>query len=303
MPSTFAHFVLVHEAATALTGRGQCKIAIKKFFPFALLGANSPDFPLLDFPIMFLNKRWEELLHGPTAKSVIVPAIELLNSLTGDNRQRCLAWFCGYLSHMVGDATIHPVVNLRVGPYYEGNEVDHQTCEVHQDAHVFPRLEIGLIKKAEYIQNVVEVCSSPRNRLALHHEIFDFWESLTQRAFPNEELPNFHRWFDSYTGIVDNLAEESDWPVIRSGAAFFGKAHLLHIDPAEKDLSFIEALPTPREKTISYDELFDMAIANTVEAWTALEKALTGNTALQHPLSAQWDLNTGMIDKDKYLYW
>lgn len=309
MPGTFAHFVLVHEAAASLRATyRQVKIAVNKYARFALLGANSPDFPLLDFPVMLFSKKWENLLHGFTAGQVIDPAISLLRSLSDEQRQICLAWFCGYLSHMVADATIHPIVNLRVGPYV-GNEVAHQKCEVHQDAHIFSRLKIGVIKKAEYMQNIVETCSAPKNRFALHKTVFDFWESMTQRAFPGEELPNFHRWYDAYTGIVDNLAEEdvkygSNWPsLLRPIAGVIGKAHLLHIDPNVKDDSFINDLLTPYETKLSYDAIFDKAIANTISAWQAVDTALSSGVSLQHPLSAQWDLNTGMVDQTNFLYW
>lgn len=309
MPGTFAHFVLVHEAAASLSKTyRQVKIAVNKYARFALLGANSPDFPLLDFPVMLFSKKWENLLHGPTAGQIIEPAISLIRHLKKDQRQICLAWFCGYLSHMVADATIHPVVNLRVGPYL-GHEVEHQTCEVHQDAHIFSRLKIGLIQQAEYMQSIVETCSDPKNCLALNKDIFSFWSSMTQQAYPGEELPNFHRWYDTYTGVVDNLAEEgfqpgSRWPsLLRPIAGILGKAHLLHIDPNKKEDSFINGLLTPHKKRLSYDAIFDMAVANTIAAWQAVNIALDSEGSLNHPLTGKWDLNTGMVDKTNFLYW
>lgn len=309
MPGTFAHFVVVHEAVVAISkAYRQVAIAVKKFNPFTLLGANSPDFPLLDFPVMLFSKKWENLLHASTAGAIIDPAISLLRTMSGDQRQICLAWFCGYLSHMVADATIHPVVNLRVGPY-DGNETAHQTCEIHQDAHVFSRLGIGLIKKAEYMQNVVETCSSLTNRLALRREVHEFWDAVTQSAFPGEPVPNFHRWFDAYTGIVDNLAEEdrqkgSCWPsLLRPVAQVLGKAHLLHIDPEQIDSSFIDALPAPYGQKLSYDVIFDRAVRNTVAVWQIVDTSLSTGGPLPHPLSALWNLNTGMINETEFLYW
>lgn len=309
MPDTFAHFVLVHFASAKLRGHKQVKIAVNKFNRFALLGANSPDFPMLDFPQVFFDNKWENLLHGPTAGAIIEPAIQLLRSITEEQRQRCLAWFCGYLSHMVFDATIHPVVNLRVGPYDEGNQVAHQTCEVHQDAYIFPRLNIGSIKEAEFT-NIIETCSSPHNNLALHEEINDFWESITRQAFPQEDLPNFHRWFYRYTGIVDNLAEEADqkildwdWTSLHSWAQRAGKAHLLHVNPKDLDRSFIDDLPTPNDGTLSYDEIFDKAVENTVAAWAAVDIAISNTTPLPYPLSAIWNLNTGITAGKNFLYW
>jgi len=76
MPGTFAHFVLALDAATALRGKSQVRVAVNRYSPFTLLGANSPDFPLV-----VLSKTWEDLLHGPSAGAIIEPAITLLRSM------------------------------------------------------------------------------------------------------------------------------------------------------------------------------------------------------------------------------
>lgn len=298
MPATFAHFTLFYEALAGLTGHDQLRIALKKYSQFGLLGTNSPD-----FPIVVCNKLWEDLLHGPTAGNVIPPAISLLRSLSGPKLQKCLAWFCGYLSHMVGDTTIHPMVNLRVGPYV-GNEIAHQTCEVHQDAYIFTRLNLDEITKCEFIKTVIGSTCASHNRLALDSDILSFWESLTSLVFPNEEMPNFHWWYDGYTEVVDNLAEEGIWRHVRSGANKLGKAHLLQIAPDQVDKeAYISSLPLPFNQRASYDQIFSKAITNTVAIWCAFDDVVFSGAQLASPLVGPWNLNTGKINNSEFLFW
>lgn len=298
MPATFTHFTLFYEALSNLKEHTQLQIALKKYSQFGLLGTNSPD-----FPIVVCDKLWETLLHGSTAGNVIIPAISLLRPLSGIKRQKCLAWFCGYLSHMAADTTVHPMVNLLVGPYL-GNEIQHQTCEVHQDAYIFSRLNLDGITKCEFIKPVISSTCALDNRLALDYDILEFWESLTSLAFPEQKIPNFHWWFDSYTEIVDKLAEEGVHRHVRSLAQMAGQSHLLQLNSDQIDLpAYISSLPIPHEQTASYDQVFDKAVANTVTTWIALDSALSSSDSLELPLSALWDLNTGKIDDLNFLFW
>lgn len=300
MPGPFAHFTLFQKARETFCEQElfpNIQQALGDFSDFGLLGSNSPD-----FPILAMEPVWEEYLHAQTAAAYIAPAISIIPTLPKKARQKCTAWFCGYLSHMVGDATIHPVVNLRVGPYL-GHEEKHQTCEVHQDAHVYTRLGLVELTRCNYTRAIIEACCSNESRTCLNDELLGFWKSLSNSAFPNEDAPDFNKWFAAYTGVVDKFAEENDWWHIRTLAKVGRKKHLLQIAPDKIDQSFILALPTPTGTPISYDDLFDMAIENTVSAWHSFAAALESPDSLSFPLSAQWNLNTGEIVEPKYLYW
>ena len=42
-----------------------------------------------------------------------------LKKWTCDAQQKGLAWLLGYCAHVATDVTIHPVVEMKVGPYDE----------------------------------------------------------------------------------------------------------------------------------------------------------------------------------------
>ncbi|NCO46894.1 MAG: zinc dependent phospholipase C family protein, partial [Vibrio sp.] len=275
----------------------ELRIALGKYSTLGLLGSNSPDFPLL-----VGSKLWEEYLHGPTSAHVIRSALRVLPTLEIEPRRQCLAWFCGYLSHMVGDATIHPSVNLRVGSY-NGHEEPHQECEVHMDVYIFPRLGVESATKCDFTRSIIAETCAEGNRLALNPMIKSFWSSIIQDSFPNEGLPVIDNWFSFYTEIVDKLAEEGDWFLIRLGAWVAGKSHLIQINPGEFERSYIENLPVPGGRNQSFDALFDKAVENTVATWLAFDAALRNPDSLSVPLSLDWNLNTGEIHAPNYLFW
>lgn len=300
MPGPFAHFTLFHQTKERFMAQSlhpEVQQALGNYYEFGLLGSNSPD-----FPVVTGDRLWEEYLHGPTAAAYILPALVLLRSLSPLERAKFLAWFLGYLSHMTGDATIHPIVNLRVGPYM-GHESEHQICEIHQDAHVYPRLGLVSVTKCNFTRSVIEACCDGNDRLSLDPSLSDFWCNLSLAAFPKEKAPDFSNWFSLYTGVVDKLAEESDWLHIRVGARLFRKKHLLQITPLQIDQSYIQGLPAPFSRTVSYDDLFNAAIENTLRIWLSFASALENPESISVPLSAAWNLNTGEIIDPKYLFW
>lgn len=300
MPGPFAHFTLFHKAKELFMAQSlhpSVQQALGDFSDYGLLGSNSPD-----FPIVACERLWEEYLHGPTAAAYIGAALSILRPISGLPRQKFLAWFCGYLSHMVGDATIHPVVNLRVGPYM-GHEKSHQVCEIHQDAHVYPRLGLVGVTKCNFTRSVIDACCASGNRLLLDPELVEFWQNLSRSAFPREDVPDFSRWFAIYTGIVDKISEEADWFHVRVITTVFRKKHLVQITPDQINQTYIHGLPSPTGDSISYDDLFNKAIENTVKVWLSFATALEDPASVSFPISGSWNLNTGEIVDPQYLFW
>jgi len=63
-----------------------------------------------------------------------------------------LIWLFGYVSHLVADATIHPVVQAIVGPYdqNEQTKTEHRICEMTQDALIYNERKNTDIRYAEF---------------------------------------------------------------------------------------------------------------------------------------------------------
>ena len=71
---------------------------------------------------------------------------------------------------MTTDMTIHPVVELRVGPY-KGNEGEHRRCEMHQDAFIFPRvMNVGDTGLSEHLATGIGACHAADDEDELDEE-------------------------------------------------------------------------------------------------------------------------------------
>lgn len=300
MPAPFAHFTLFEKAKEKLCESDDFTLiqtSISDYSEFGLLGANSPD-----FPIVCLDKAWEGNLHGSTASNYVKAAIEIIPTYPEEVQRKYISWFCGYISHMVGDAVIHPVVNERVGRYL-GHEIEHQCCEIHQDALIFQTLGLDSAGKCEYVKNIVRNCCEETDRTKLDSELVAFWRKLTEKAFPKETVPDFNLWFAAYTGVVDLISEESEWVSLRKIAKRLGKDQLIQVTPETIEETYIYSLPTPYGKTINYQVLFNKAVNFTVKMWKIFGESLAKNKKLKSPLSLKWDLNTGEIVKPEFLFW
>ena len=75
-------------------------------------------------------------MHYERTGDMVKAGIEFIRGLSGEEKRKALAWLFGYTAHVITDATIHPVVELKVGPYAE-NKTDHRICEMNQDAYIF----------------------------------------------------------------------------------------------------------------------------------------------------------------------
>ncbi|MDD3473368.1 MAG: zinc dependent phospholipase C family protein, partial [Syntrophaceae bacterium] len=79
---------------------------------------------------------WADLMHYETTNGIVLHGYaDIKNTwVEGPLRptdERILAWLFGYASHLIADATIHPIVEAIVGPYEE-NSKEHQLCETTQ---------------------------------------------------------------------------------------------------------------------------------------------------------------------------
>lgn len=83
--------------------------------------------------------------------------MDVVKTLTGNVRDKAFAWLLGYTAHVITDTTIHPVVEPKVGPYAQ-NKTAHRECEMHQDAYIFQRLNLGGVGVAD-LESSLERCS------------------------------------------------------------------------------------------------------------------------------------------------
>ena len=319
MAGPFAHMILADTLCqgpdlldSIKTLTGNMKFGLMSFSKFVELGAVSPDLPYLK-RVGGNATPWGNVMHywktGDFIRSA-VPYIYDLDWRQSDTLQ-CIAWLFGYTAHVVTDCTIHPVVNLRVGRY-EGHELEHRLCEMHQDAHIFHKITGQAIEKAEYVKSCgIAECKDGTSRKRLNKAVQELWTDCLKSIavepvkMENKPAPKHPAapdgWFLQYVLMIDDFAEEGGrfpWLFRRLGK----KKGFFYPTLNEIDESFIAQLKTPFKTRISYDQLFEQAQRNVQDAWSSLGVALDKGKPDLFTLP-NMDLETGLTEKGEPIFW
>lgn len=316
MPGAYAHITL----ASSLVNKQELKArdnldqrarkAVRLYGEYMILGCMSPDFPYLAITD-FSSSEWADLMHVNSG-AMLKHGIDLLKDYDGSDRRKGLAWLMGYAAHVGGDLTIHPVLSLN-GCNYETHPAEHRTCEMHQDAFIFPRLNLGGIGLAEYMPKVVGACRDHEDEDEIDPIIEQIWRHMLERSFPTEyqaNKPDIDIWFSQFKGIVDKIAGAGnhlfDWGRQIAAAKGFVYPDQHQIDRAR----YISSLTTPDGTDRHYEDLFEMARQNTYDIWDIISAGLFGPNApgagTHHSKIKDWNLDTGLDGAGtdaKSVYW
>lgn len=266
---------------------------------FLSLGTVSPDLPYLSFKTGNVN--WADVMHYENTNASAVNAHEALKMVwrnKSDREEIQLVWLLGFVSHLVADATIHPVVQAIVGPYNEHKE-EHRICEMTQDSLIYFDIMKAEIRYAEFSSRLKFCRESPHV-----HALIEFWTEQIAKAYPaKDEDPDPALWLETYSDAID-LAE--------GGASIV--ALFRHIGRLVRDYTYStrEEIVTeypdrlrayslevklPAGETGSFREsAFDYAVANVTAAWNTLYAGLTEDIAVASVVK-NWNLDTG-VDMD-----
>lgn len=305
MAGGFAHLTAVAVARGKLVeveGFSQDdKRRLSQFETFMDVGAVGPDYPYLGF-----QSAWADRMHYEKTGEAIRNGIRALRASRPEAPIRALAWLLGYGAHVATDLTIHPVVERRVGKYAE-NKTEHRTCEMHQDAYIWPRRNLGEIGLADYFRITIEPCSTEDG--SLHPDIMQLWENMLRSTYAPEfvsDAPNFSAWNKGFKRIVDTIDDVGLFvPFTRHVLASRGIAYPT---PGEVDLTFIENLDTP-EGRMGYDAVFDRATSSIIKIWSLIGRAYraeaTGESEAILSEIPDGNLDTGhyLSDETQFVFW
>jgi len=308
MPGAFAHMTLVNMLREPLrleaipSFPGEAIPAVLDYFKYCELGAVSPDYPYLSVGDSNAA-RWADLMHYENTGDVINRAVEVLRGTAGETQRKGLAWLLGYSAHVAMDVTIHPVVELKVGPYH-GNEKAHRVCEMNQDAYIFKRLNLGEIGLSEHLDSGISACSSERNPSNLDNDIIDIWANALSAVHPEEFASNFpeiNNWHGQFKRMVDNFAEEGIklFPLARHVAAGQG---LTYPSLEEVDEQYIRAIDTP-DGAMDYDDVFDSAVENVSQVWALVASGVLSQDDEYESAIGNWNLDTGRDESGALVFW
>lgn len=304
MPGAFAHITAVNLASSnndlsKLDMPQKAKLILSREKSFMELGCVSPDYPYLKIGDSEQNE-WADKMHYESVDLFIKKLINLTKKLSNKEQERAFAWLSGYVAHVICDITVHPVVQLRVGPY-EQNQKEHRICEMNQDTYIWGRLNLGDIGLADRVRLNIGSCIDLNDSSKLDGVIHGLWYEALETVYPNKfssSPPEIHSWHKGFQLVVDNVDEGHRlFPFARHVAASIG---ILYPSIDDLDMSYIQNLKTPNG-SMDYDDIFDLAIKNVQKYWCYLAKAVFEDGDDNMFLS--WNLDTGLSENKTLTAW
>lgn len=315
MPATFTHCLIARKALDLVKDKHPYAGRIATFNQFAMMGAASPDYPYLTDVIsgMLGGHNWANRMHYENTSYLVQAGAKKLSQRNKDNRDFfcCLSWLCGYVSHVIADSYLHPVVNSVVGGIYMFTHTDHRTCEMIWDVYIFNKETKDAIRYANprsgfgYL-NILKDCSDPNDSKRLYPAVSQLWIELLKEAHPNAKdnfdtiLPD--RWHENYVSRVDFSANPQ--PIFRHvwGIKDFVYRLTSDITPDEKE-KYINRVLLPDKRVVHLDVAFNETMQKIAVVWEELFKYVEKPET--HDLTKMlrdWNLDTG-VDEDRIYFW
>lgn len=245
---------------------------------FLLLGAVSPDLPYL---APSGTVKWADVMHYEKTNSIVITGHSVLKTEWGNRKPSydpILAWLFGYVSHLVADATVHPVVQEIVGTYSEKTKNEHRICEMTEDALIFKKCTGMEISGTEYTDILKNCGDSPH-----YQEVTAFWKGqLTANFWAKGDDPHPGNWYEAYNILID-VADGGTLAYacrhIGFGGFVYKTSEEIIKDSMIHEKYYLKAKLPGEAGTGNFKDLvFDKAVNNVVEAWRGLYEGITSPT-------------------------
>lgn len=320
MPATFAHCLIGTIAIDILLKKRKKILAkiLSEYNSFVIIGATGPDYPyltdVLTTDVLKIGHTWANRMHYESVSSFVIEGVARLADMDKKSKPFAirLAWFCGYVSHVIADSYIHPVVNSIVhGPYmFTHNE--HGKCELIQDIYIFQK-ETGedIVSSNPRYGNfgylrILDECSDPDDIDRIHPDIRTFWSDLLKSAHPNAQeyfdSIDPDKWHYNYKGRVNFIVDPG--AIFRHilGMAGFNYKKASEITTEERQ-KYIEKVQLPKGLEDHYDSVFKNVVDRVVAVWEKLFENITrGIPDEVAEYIKDWNLDTG-VDESKIDLW
>lgn len=309
MPGAYAHLTAAliaserERLAEAFEGDREVVGAINNYADYYALGAVGPDYPYLKI-LSSSSKEWADTMHYERTGQRLKHGIAALREIGPDvlvatEKAKAVAWLLGFASHVVMDVTIHPVVELKVGPY-KGNETAHRECEMHQDVYIFQKkVNGGTPGQADRIAREITSCHDPNNDEALDPAVKDIWHTMLQRCdLPqySDTPPDMDSWHKNFIWMVDNVAEEGD--NLFSFARHMAEEAALVYPQVADEARFVDTLEVPGGEAMRYDDIFDKGVENVLWMWNMVYRAVFKGDVAYQDVIRDWNLDTGRRESE-----
>jgi Zinc dependent phospholipase C len=320
MPATFAHCLIGTKAIDALLSKKKKTLAkiLSEHNSFVITGATGPDYPyltdILTTDVLKIGHTWANRMHYESVSSFAKEGVTRLAKIKKRDEAFAvkLAWFCGYISHVIADAYVHPVVNSIVGGPYIFTHSEHGKCELIQDIYIFNKeIKEDIVSSNPregsfgYLK-ILDECSDPEDSDRIHPEIRDFWRDLLKTAHTHAqeyfEGIDPDKWHYNYKGRVNFVVNPG--AIFRHilGMAGFNYKKAADITDAERE-KYIEKVRLPYGGEAHYDNVFRDVVNRVVTVWEKLFEDITQGTPDKVAEDIKdWNLDTG-VDESKIDLW
>lgn len=305
MSGAYTHICIANDASKAASAYGLRKSTLKALgvhLKFVELGAVSPDYPYLS-----LDRRqtvWADAMHYTDTATLVREGVRAVYSSSSKTQPKLTAWLLGLAAHIATDMTIHPVIELKVGPY-QGNESEHRRCEMHQDSYIFPKvMNVGPTGLTEHMQTGLGQCSAATDEDRLDTDLEHVWTAMLHATYPQiaastAALPS--TWHKGFKGILQSLSRAGQlFPFSRHVGTNLG---LTYPQEADVDMTYIKGLKTP-DGVQDFDDIYRRAMSNVLAVWKGLDDALAHGGSEDLALLENWNLDTGRsLATQKLVFW
>jgi hypothetical protein len=294
MPGPFTHLTICEAGKNLAEFLGdELWKLLNKYYQFLYLGAESPDLPYLS--IMVGGKQWADAMHYERTNSQVISGFEALRQLwptrTPADEIKC-AWLLGYVSHMVADATIHPIVQAIVGPY-KGHEEAHRLCEMTMDSLIFEEILNCDLTYAEF-SDALRFCKESEH----FSELMDFWQAQLSSNYPDmAHKPEPSIWFTEYTDAIDAAEGGKIAAIFRhlgvGGNYFYRSADDIRTNAPEDYQKYYAEVKFPGGSGPFRTNGFDRAVTNVANIWKMIYTGLADFGLAVSQVVRNWNLDTG----------
>lgn len=271
---------------------------LREWSNYALLGAVSPDLPYLGF-----GGKWADRFHYEKTSQIVREGLVALFGKPFDDvhTQKQIAWLFGYATHIVTDLYIHPVIEMKVGPYAE-NATEHRICEMNQDVWIVKKEMSNDVVRCELFDNTIKTCTENGvEGYFVDDAISEFWKTLIKNVYSPRRSPSPRRWYSCFVALMDKFAENPNKHLIITRTLL---KKLYYGYPSEPNMDFVENLRRPNGERVDFHTVFKEAVDKAKDVWSHMAKALIIEDASIFILP-EGNLDTGKLlsDPETSIFW
>jgi hypothetical protein len=310
MAGAFTHWMIVDDAVEKLQDNDYAIILGEKR-NFVRIGAVAPDYPYLsELQGKWLKiHSWADRMHYENSLEFVKNGLsELLSEKDPEKFKVLFAWLCGYVSHLIADTIIHPVVNVNVGGTYIFTSHDHVICEMTQDAKLFFEIKGVDLSNAEYVK-LLSACSDPADNSRIHQTIREYWPKILTKTHPNAgayfDKIDPDKWHAAYLSKLGMAAKPV--PIFRHVGEDINIVYKTEIELRNSDLErkyyLSVKLPKSQEVGTFKDRVFNKTVEKVVEVWQKIFSDVSAKqTSNCQNYLCDWNLDTG-LDENEIHFW